>query len=212
MASNNTRSSKFLQYCLGWIVPAALCALTAWLAYSPSLDKCGAKKDMNRAMIYVILLLPIIVVCLLIVLLFYKSLHNVKRSLIRHFGRFSTLERQTLDNVWIKFVIITAAFSVCWIPNIINGIFVNVLDDKSSELVLVLIVLESVLNPFQVLIDSMVMFGWPPSGCCCIVFRSHLHDNSNYANINNLHSRRSRSSQPSESDPLLSFSRNQPEM
>ncbi|XP_053376255.1 G-protein coupled receptor 143-like [Mercenaria mercenaria] len=210
MTSNSKRSSLCLQYFLGWVVPAALCALAAVLAYQPSLDKCGAKLEVNRAVIYVIFLLPIVFVLLLIIILFYKSYNNVKRSLIRHFGRFSTLERQTMDNVSIKFIIITTAFIVCWIPNIMNGIFVNVLDDRSGQLVLVFIVLESVLNPFQVLIDSMVMFGWPPIGCCCLIFRSHSHDSSNYANINDLQrSQRSRSSRAKETDPLLSFSRNQ---
>ncbi|XP_060605631.1 uncharacterized protein LOC132758135 [Ruditapes philippinarum] len=115
-----------------------------------------------------------------------------------------------MDNISVKFIIICTSFIVCWIPNLINGVVINVSEDRSGQVVFMLIVLESVLNPFQVLIDSMVMFGWPPRGCCCILLRSHHHDNSNYANINNLgRSRRSRSSRTSETDPLLSFSRNQ---
>lgn len=205
MASVHSTSSTCMKYFLGWVVPGALTAISAALAYCPSLKSCGAKKPINRAIVSVIFLLPVVLVVLFISVLFYKSLNNVKRSLIRHFGRFSTMERETLDNISVKFIIITTAFIVCWIPNIVSGVFINVLDGKSKDIILIFLVLESVFNPFQVMIDSMVMFGWPPSGCCGI-FRSNLRDNSNYANINNLTRSRRSNTQASEVDPLLSFS------
>lgn len=41
---------------------------------------CGAKKNINRAMIYVIFLLPVVVVLVLIIVLFYKALNNGKST------------------------------------------------------------------------------------------------------------------------------------
>jgi len=72
---------------------------------------------------------------------------------------------------------------------------------------------QSVLNPFQVVIDVMVMFGWPSNGCCAI-FRTHRHNNtflhhgnSFRGDINDLQSSGRSEFLASETDPLLSFSR-----
>ncbi|KAL4223869.1 hypothetical protein ACF0H5_017333 [Mactra antiquata] len=206
VSSGGGECSRCIQHFLGWIVPGVLCAAGGCLAYMPKLKKCGSKYEVNSSMMYLTFLLPVIVCLILVVTLFYKSANRLKRTLIRHFGKYSTVERSIVDKVTSRCIIFVGTFCVCWLPNIVTGILVTTLEDPSLDVtVLVFLVLESVLNPFHVFIDSMVMFGWPPAGCCAI-FRSHNHyDNSNYGNINDLEC----SQRSSEREPLLlSFSRN----
>ncbi|XP_052799473.1 G-protein coupled receptor 143-like [Mya arenaria] len=199
--------TSFMKHFLGWAVPAALCSIIAFLGYRPSNSSCGASEQSVRAVMYVMFLCPVVLAIITMVSFFCRASREVKRSLIRRYGRFTPLERATVENLQVKFAIISLAFCVGWVPNVLNGIFINVLDERSSDVILVFLVLEAVLNPFQAVIDSMVMFGWPPAGCCGI-FRSNHYGNSHHSNINDLQVSGRSEAVPDETDPLLSFSHN----
>ncbi|KAH3891881.1 hypothetical protein DPMN_015991 [Dreissena polymorpha] len=207
LTSKGIASSYFTKIVIGWMLPASLCTVIAFIAYQPTLQRCSAQYHFVRSAMFGIFLLPIVIVILIVIVLFYQTLKSVKRKLIQHFGRFSPPEREMLDNLQAKYIIIAVTFVICWIPNILNGIFMSILDsvvDTEAEyLILVLLVLEAVLNPFQVVIDAMVMFSWPPVGCCGI-FRSDGYRSR--GNINAM-SKSTVEGTSGETDALLSFSR-----
>lgn len=186
---------NWVKYLLGWAVPACLCFLTSMLTYYPSLNDCSMRRRNYSVIIDVIILAPTVVVLLVLIILFYKSFHQAKMLLIQNFGQFSTAERQTLEYVQAKFIVIPTVFIICFIPNILNGIFINVIEDK--VLTWALLVLMAVLNPSLVVIQLLVMHGWP-SGCMGIFKPHHLDINGKSRVL----------FQESENDPLLSFSRN----
>ncbi|KAL3856847.1 hypothetical protein ACJMK2_011558 [Sinanodonta woodiana] len=207
LVASGKKSGKWLQHFLGWLMPAIFCSLGAWVVYQPNLESCGAQRPKDKAMLYFVMLSPVILVIVFNIVLFYKAVKSVRRALIHQFGRFSNTERQIVDSVKWKFILIVGSFTACWLPNILNGILANVLDYHSSYCMLIFLVLISVMNPMQALLDAMILWGW--SSSCSLFSRS---SNSEYLEIThgeaNLHSSLTRSkSVGSEYDPLISFSR-----
>ncbi|WAR03732.1 hypothetical protein MAR_010290 [Mya arenaria] len=143
-----TSSTSFMKHFLGWAVPAALCSIIAFLGYRPSNSSCGASEQSVRAVMYVMFLCPVVLAIITMVSFFCRASREgeysltARRSLIRRYGRFTPLERATVENLQVKFAIISLAFCVGWVPNVLNGIFINVLDERSSDVILVFLVLE----------------------------------------------------------------------
>lgn len=197
VTSKESNSSRWAKYLLGWAVPSVICFVVLWLTYHPSLNNCGTKSKTILQVSEGIMLVPIIIVLLFMTILFYKSFHQVKHSLIQHYGQFSTTERQKLEYVQFKFIIIISTFVVCWMPTMMNGLFISVVMDERS-FTWVLLVLEAVLNPCQVVVDSLVIYGWPTG--CMGMFRSRDPGTTVSWSRALL--------EETENDALLSFSRN----
>lgn len=55
----------------------------------------------------------------------YLSLsHDVRVSITRSFAQFTNKERQLIDVIKVKFLLINVAFYICWLPNLINGVLI----------------------------------------------------------------------------------------
>lgn len=216
MVSHGTTSSRWMLHIIGWVCPSFFVGLGTFIAYSPGFSSCGAQDPVEMGVLYILILVPVIIVFLLNTAIFYKASASVKRSLIHHFGRYSTEERKTVDGIKTKFILFSITYLICWLPNLLESILINVLNQKSSSVVLVMLVLESVLNPCEVLLLIMVLWGCPPAVRC------KKTNSSGYEEISRgtINSRtRSKSSTSSrlfvswsrarneENDPLISFSR-----
>lgn len=216
MISHGTTCSRWVLHFIGWIFPACFTAPGSYIAYHPRFSSCGAQDPVQMGVLYILILVPVVVIFLLNTVIFYKASSSVKRSLIIHFGRYSTEERKIVDGIQLKFILFSVTYLISWTPNLLNGIFINVLDEKSSAIVLVLLVLESVLNPCEVLLLIMVLWGWPPTVWYKIT-RSSDYEEIGRGTINTRRRSRSRSTsrlfmswtKSRESDPLISFSRSQ---
>lgn len=213
MISKGAPSSRWVLHIIGWVFPACFTGLGAFVAYHPTFSDCGAKDPTLMTVLYSLILVPVLVVFLLNIVIFYKASASVKKSLIHHFGKFSTEERNIVDGIQLKFILFSVAFLVCWTPNLLNGIIINTVE-QSGSIVLVLLVLESVLNPCEVLLLVMILWGWPPSAWHNFG-RSSGYEQIRSGNINSRKKSRSRSRlflprprlRSEENDPLISFSR-----
>lgn len=213
MISHGTTSSRWVLHTIGWIFPACFTGLGAFVAYHPIFSDCGAKDPLLLAVLFILILVPVVTVFLLNVILFYKAAASVKKSLIHHFGRFSTEERQIVDGIQLKFILFSMAYVLCWAPNLLNGIFINTIE-KSGSIILVFLVLESVLNPCEVLLLVMILWGWPPAVWYKFGKPSGYEEiGSRNINVQRRSSSRSRllmtwkRARDQENDPLISFSR-----
>lgn len=70
----------------------------------------------------------------------YLSLSNdVKISITRSTSQFTNKERQLIDIIKVKFLLINVSFYLCWLPNLINGILIwNFWFSVPDEIVLML--------------------------------------------------------------------------
>lgn len=215
MISHGTTSTRWVLHIIGWLFPVVFTGLGSFVAYHPVFSDCGTKDPTLIKVLYSLILVPVVVVFLLNLGIFYKASASVKKSLIHHFGGFSTAERKIVDGIQLKFILFSVAYLICWTPNLLNGIFINTIE-KSGSIVLVFLVLESVLNPCEVLLLVMILWGWPPA----IWYKFNKpsgYEEIGSRNINTCRRSRSRSrsrlfmawsrSRGQENDPLISFSR-----
>lgn len=55
----------------------------------------------------------------------YLSLsQDVERLVSRSLAQFTNKERQVVDIIKVKFLLINMAFYMCWLPNLINSILI----------------------------------------------------------------------------------------
>ncbi|KAK3606551.1 hypothetical protein CHS0354_041511 [Potamilus streckersoni] len=111
LVASGKQSGKWFQHFLGWLMPAGICSLGAWVVYQPNLESCGAQKQLDKAMLYFVMLSPVVLVIVFNIVLFCKTVKSVRRALIHQFGRFSRTERQIVDSVKWKFVLIVGSFT-----------------------------------------------------------------------------------------------------
>lgn len=74
---------------------------------------------------------------------------------------FNCRERALVDAVRFKFFAINAAFYICWLPNLINGLLLWTLwFNLPARVVVSLWYLMALTNPMQALLNSLVYRRW----------------------------------------------------
>lgn len=71
--------------------------------------------------------IPITIVMIVNPILYKSATKDMERVITAISGQFTSKEREIMDSVKIKFLLINLVFYVCWVPNLINGILVWVL-------------------------------------------------------------------------------------
>jgi ocular albinism type 1 protein len=66
--------------------------------------------------------IPIALVMILNPVLYNSSSKDVELMAARVLGQFTSKERTVVDAIRFKFCVINAAFYICWLPNLINGV------------------------------------------------------------------------------------------
>lgn len=82
---------------------------------------------------------PLATVMLLNPFLYLSLSNDVKISITRSTSQFTNKERQLIDIIKVKFLLINVSFYLCWLPNLINGILIwNFWFSVPDEIVLML--------------------------------------------------------------------------
>ncbi|XP_060064591.1 G-protein coupled receptor 143-like [Ylistrum balloti] len=209
LVSKNKELNMALKYFVGWFLPGVFCIGGATATYFFGIKSCMPKDKVTKDLNYVIFLSPVLIVLLLNPIFFYKSAQAAKRALIWHYGQYTMTERKLVDAIHLKFILILATFSACWLPNLINATIMISNPFLSTTAVYATVVFMGLLNPLQALFSSLVFWGIPKES----VNWSRIFHLSEYAyldssNINASQSHQSASSRSgSETEPLISFRR-----
>ncbi|KAI8479916.1 hypothetical protein Bbelb_423560 [Branchiostoma belcheri] len=72
-------------------------------------------------------------------------------------GRYTQRERQVISAIKIKFLLIVVIFTLCWLPNVIDGVIQISLikDDRMGDRFFALWIIEAALNPLQGLLNCL---------------------------------------------------------
>lgn len=203
MAANNKELPTAVKYILGWIMPGIVCGSGLLLLYHNGIKEYDGKTEIERAMLYFIFLLPILLVLICNPFLFYFASKAAKRALIWHYGRYTASERKLIDSIHFKFILILAAFLTSWLPNIIDAVIHMAQNDNKTAKLTIWIIM-CVLNPLQPVLCALVLWGLPESR---ISFSSWWNNTStDLSDISSSNVNFSRSTS-SETEPLISFRR-----
>lgn len=210
LVSKNKELNLALKYFCGWFLPGAFCIGGAAITYFNGIDRCLLRDRLTRDLNYLVFLGPALIVIIISPFFFYKSAKEAKKALIWHYGQYTSTERKLVDAIHLKFILIMATFTVCWLPNLIHSSIMMANPALSTSIVYTTVVFMGLLNPLQGLFSALVFWGVPQGA---INWNSVFHlseysylDSSNInASQSQQHASASRSS--SETEPLISFRR-----
>ncbi|RXG70245.1 G-protein coupled receptor, partial [Armadillidium vulgare] len=107
----------------GWGVPLLLCLLGILTLYLPDLNCSSDVVPVVRFLPnYLSTFIPIVFVMLANPILYMASFSSVEKLLISSTGRLTQRERNIIEGLKMKFMLINIVFYCCWLPNVANGI------------------------------------------------------------------------------------------
>ncbi|KAF4524261.1 hypothetical protein B566_EDAN008809 [Ephemera danica] len=116
--------APWLYHLVAWTVPATLTGVGLSILYVPNADchNLGSNAFVRILPNYCATYLPIAIVMVANPLLYSSSSKDVQLIASRALGQFTNKERAIVDALRLKFFAINAAFYICWLPNLINGV------------------------------------------------------------------------------------------
>ncbi|XP_065332413.1 G-protein coupled receptor 143-like [Cloeon dipterum] len=153
----------WLYHLFAWSVPAALTSTGLSILYVPK-ENCHSLESNAYLRIlpnYCATYLPIAAVMIVNPILYAATSKDVTMQAARVLGQITSRERSYVGAVRFKFFAINAAFYVCWLPNLINGLLLWTLWFNLPVHVLTgLWYIMAVTNPMQALLNSLVYRRW----------------------------------------------------
>ncbi|EEB13289.1 class B secretin-like G-protein coupled receptor GPRoca3, putative [Pediculus humanus corporis] len=192
-----------LYHSVVWIFPAIFTIIGLSVLYIPDIDcHCGSPSTVLLRILpnYLATYFPLATVMLLNPFLYLSLSNDVKISITRSTSQFTNKERQLIDIIKVKFLLINVSFYLCWLPNLINGILIwNFWFSVPDEIVLMLWYIMALMNPLQAVFNSLVYRRW--TGMPERVYMPCRKENNYSYNIN--FNNTSKFPPTSESSPLL---------
>lgn len=143
-------------------------------------SSCHNYSDISTALLhklpnYLVNHVPILFVMIANPIIYVQCSREVDKQLIQRYGQYTNNERQVHDLFKIKFSLINIIFYVCWLPNILNAIFIwsmwsRLSRDPFAKIVVFNWYIIAVLNPLQAFFNAFVYRKWNEKlyGCCWI--------------------------------------------
>ncbi|XP_059480855.1 G-protein coupled receptor 143-like [Neocloeon triangulifer] len=157
------QGQPWLYHLFSWSIPAALTSVGLSILYIPNAN-CHSLDSNAFARIlpnYCATYFPIAIIMIANPVLYAASSKDVTLQAARVLGQFTSRERALVDAVRFKFFAINAAFYVCWLPNLINGLLLWTLwFALPVRVVISLWYLMALTNPMQALLNSFVYRRW----------------------------------------------------
>ncbi|KAG8272665.1 hypothetical protein J6590_037962 [Homalodisca vitripennis] len=106
---------------------------------------------------YLLTYLPMVTVMVANPILYLCSLRSVTDLITQSLAQYTRKERAIIDAVKVKFGLILLAFYICWLPNLINSLFLWFeWFNLPAQTVYVLLYIMAVVNPLQAFFNSLV--------------------------------------------------------
>ncbi|XP_033747162.1 G-protein coupled receptor 143-like, partial [Pecten maximus] len=205
LVSKNKELNLAVKYFLGWFLPGVFCIGGATIPYFNGLNRCDVPRDqLKRDLNYIIFLGPVLIIIIVNPFFFYKSAQAAKKALIWHYGQYTSTERKLVDAIHLKFILIMATFTVCWLPNLINSSIMMANPNLSTSTLYATFVFMGLLNPLQALFSALVFWGVPQESVCwnrIFHLSEYSYLDSSNINASQSHPHTSTSRSSSETEP-----------
>lgn len=122
-AANKNRCSMQYYHVVSWLVSLLLCVGGLAVLYYPGLSSCGSSDLLHRLPHFLASYIPILCVMVINPVFFCCSSHLVKKDLEQR-GSSLIEQKQIMREVMCTFRSVVLIFYACWLPNVINGIWV----------------------------------------------------------------------------------------
>uniref|UniRef100_A0A1B6EJT8 G-protein coupled receptors family 1 profile domain-containing protein n=1 Tax=Cuerna arida TaxID=1464854 RepID=A0A1B6EJT8_9HEMI len=144
-----------------WLIPSVLTAVGLAILYLPNADCHNLGPDESAFLRilpnYLLTYLPMVTVMVANPILYLCSLRSVTDLITQSLAQYTRKERAIIDAVKVKFGLILLVFYICWLPNLINSLFLWFeWYDLPAQTVYVLLYVMAVVNPLQALFNSLV--------------------------------------------------------
>ncbi|XP_046681185.1 G-protein coupled receptor 143-like [Homalodisca vitripennis] len=144
-----------------WLIPSVLTAVGLAILYLPNADCHNLGPDESAFLRilpnYLLTYLPMVTVMVANPILYLCSLRSVTDLITQSLAQYTRKERAIIDAVKVKFGLILLAFYICWLPNLINSLFLWFeWFNLPAQTVYVLLYIMAVVNPLQAFFNSLV--------------------------------------------------------
>ncbi|XP_063596458.1 G-protein coupled receptor 143-like [Penaeus indicus] len=155
--------SHLMYHAVAWSVPLILCLLGLLTLYLPDLNCHSQAVNPYLRFLpnYLTTFIPIVIVMIGNPILYCIAFSNLEMEIMSARGKFTQSERQVVDGLRKKFLLINGVFYLCWLPNIINGIVLwTSWNNLPKAFIITVWYLMAILNPLQAVFNSMVYRSW----------------------------------------------------
>ncbi|CAH1261660.1 GPR143 [Branchiostoma lanceolatum] len=153
-----------LYHVLCWSAPAVFVGLSMFSVFfevpeapgDGGIQQCAA--GFHLVLHYVFSYTPIVAVMLANPAIYITASRLIEITVRPMLGRYTQRERQVISAVKIKFLLIVVVFTLCWLPNVIDGVIQIsnlVQGDRTADGFFALWVIEAALNPLQGLLNCL---------------------------------------------------------
>ncbi|XP_071790633.1 G-protein coupled receptor 143-like [Asterias amurensis] len=173
MLRGKNRNLFPLYSALSWLLPGVMVGVGLGYMYkSSALDlKCDPTVNAWTYLLphYLVSYVPMFIVLSVNPILYWYSAKKVGPLLMAR-GIYTDRERKIQSQVQNKFLMIVVVFTVCWLPNVINGCFLfrSVVREKNiwhefNTFSAIIWVATAIMNPLQAFLNAIIY--WGRGGC-----------------------------------------------
>ncbi|XP_017772413.1 PREDICTED: G-protein coupled receptor 143-like [Nicrophorus vespilloides] len=154
-----------IYHLVAWTVPAILTTIGLSLLYFPNAN-CHNPIDLTDKIIrilpnYIATYIPIAIVMIANPWLYMSSCKDMERYITCSYSQFTSRERDIIDAIKVKFLVINLVFYICWIPNLINGLLLWILwFNLPIQFIVTVWYIMAFTNPLQALFNCLVYRRW----------------------------------------------------
>ncbi|XP_019642297.1 PREDICTED: G-protein coupled receptor 143-like [Branchiostoma belcheri] len=162
MQLKNTDVPISLYHVLCWTAPAVFVGLSMFSVFfevpkAPGQDIQQCAAGFHLVLHYIFSYTPIVAVMLANPAIYITASRLLEITVRPMLGRYTQRERQVISAIKIKFLLIVVIFTLCWLPNVIDGVIQISLikDDHMGDRFFALWIIEAALNPLQGLLNCL---------------------------------------------------------
>ncbi|XP_035691253.1 G-protein coupled receptor 143-like [Branchiostoma floridae] len=152
-----------LYHVLCWTAPVVFVGLSMFSVFfdvplAPGGDIQQCASGFHLVLHYIFSYTPIVTVMLANPAIYITASRLIELTVPPMLGRYTQRERQVISAIKIKFLLIVVVFTLCWLPNVIDGVIqiANLIQgERIGDRFLALWIIEAALNPLQGLLNCL---------------------------------------------------------